>query len=189
MRSGKLNFVLGMALGGVLMAGGMVLGGMSQQPSDEASFSKLSVQELTLTGRRGKKEFLRLRSTETGGLISVLDRDGKEVMTLGVSRLVPPTGNDQPSEDEEITFTGAFDIHTSDDVLLVRSGGNTFGGFTMLNNVKGRNVVTMATQKSLGGIVAAHDLGGKPVALIVGTPRGGVLVSQDRRGNVLGRIP
>lgn len=190
MRQPKLNFVLGMVVGGTLMGGGMLLGGMSTGTGGDASFNKITAQEITLTDYKGRQEFITLKSTEIGGVISVLDRDGNDVMTFGVTRLVAPTGNDQPdATSDEVKWTGVFDIRTSDNVLLVRNAGNTFGGYIGVNNSQGRNAATMGVQKSLNGVIAANDLGGKTVAIMAGTTQGGIFQSQDRRSNILGRMP
>ncbi len=189
MNNGKSNFVMGMVVGGALIAGGMMLGGMSKQSGGEATFSKISAQEIVLTDERGRQALVSLTATEFGGMISVLDIYGDEVVTMGVTRLIPPDGNEDPQSEDEHPMTGVFDINNSDGELLFRTIGNSYGGRMLINNNRGRNVVTMASSQSLNGIMAAHDLGGKPVAIIVGTAQGGVFQSQDRRENVLGRMP
>lgn len=189
MKSGRMNFVLGMAVGGVLMGGGMLLGGMAQEGGGDAQFGKLRAQEITLTDYLGREEFMKLRATDSGGMISVFDRNGKEVIAMGVTRLVAPSGNAQDEAIENVKFTGVIDIKTSDNVLLMRHGGNTFGGFSIVKNAQGRDVVSIANRESGDGVIAVHDVGGAPVAVIIGTPQGGVFQSQDRRQNMLGRIP
>lgn len=189
MKSGKMNFVIGMAVGGVLMGSGIMLGGMAQQSGGDAQFGKLRAEEITLTDYLGRQEFMTLKATETGGLISVLDRHGNEVIAMGVTRLIAPTGNTQNEAPETIKFSGAIDFKSSDNTVLLRQGGNKFGGYSSVKNAQGREVVTTAAREEGDGVVGAHDRGGSIVAVMIGTPQGGVFQSQDRRGNVLGRIP
>lgn len=189
MHKSKMNFFLGMITGGGLLGAGLLLGGMNQPEGGDASFNKITAQEISIADYRGRQEYMNFRSTPTGGLITVFDRDGKQVMALGVSRLVPPTGNTQDEPTEELAFTGVIDIQSSDGVVLVRNAANAYGGMVQVNNVQGRNTSAMAVRDTGDGIIAAADRGGKPVALIFGTPQGGLFQSQDRRDNVLGRIP
>ncbi len=189
MKSGRMNFVLGMTVGGILMGGGMLLGGMTQQSGGDAQFGKLRAEEITLTDYLGRKEFMKFRATEMGGLITVLDRNGKEVLAMGVARQTAPTGNSQNEIIENVKYTGVMDVKTSDNVLLMRQGGNQYGGFSSIKNAQGRDVVTITSREDGNGIVGAHDRGGTVVGIMIGLPEGGVFQSQDRRGNVLGRIP
>lgn len=190
MPASTLNFVLGMIVGGALVAGGMLLGGMAQVAGGDAAFGKLTAREITLTDARGRSEVMKFRAAETGGSISVFDVNGKEILTLGATRLVPPTSNDPPlAEEETIMYAGTIDVRTSDNILAARTSANTFGGFVAINNLQGRNAATMGVQQSANGVIAVNDLGGTVVAIIAGTPQGGIFRSQDRRANVLGQIP
>lgn len=189
MRSEKSNFVFGMIVGGALIAGGMMLGGMSRQSGGEATFSKISAQEIVLTDERGRQALVSLHASEFGGMISLLDQYGNEVITMGATRLIPPDGNENPQSGDVHPMTGVFDITNSDGELLFRTMGDSYGGRMVINNSSGRNVITMASSQSLNGIMAVHDLGGKPVAIVIGTAQGGIFQSQDRRENVLGRMP
>lgn len=189
MHKSKMNFFLGMITGGGLLGAGLLLGGMNQPGGGDASFNKITAQEISIADYRGRQEYMNFKSTPTGGLITIFDRDGKQVLAMGVTRLAPPTGNTQDQPPEEHSFTGIIDIQSSEGAVLVRNAGNTYGGVVQVNNVQGRNTSTMGVRDTGDGIIAAADRGGKPVALIFGTPQGGLFQSQDRRDNVLGRIP
>lgn len=189
MKSGRMNFVIGMTVGGVLMGGGMLLGGMAQPGGGDAQFGTLRAEEIILTDYRGRQEFLKLRATDSGGMLSILDRNGKEVIAMGVTRQVAPTGNTQDQALENIKFTGIMDIKTSDNTLLMRSGGNAFGGFTLVKNAQGRDVVTIAAREEGDGVLGAHDRGGAIVGFIIGTPQGAQFQSQDRRQNAIWGAP
>lgn len=191
--TGTRGFVAGMAVGGVLVAGGIMLGGMAAQSTGDATFSTLKAQRIEIVDRRGRSTYLTLRASDLGGHVSMFDNLGKEVMTFGVTELPKPAPGpeEQPAEtaDAPPVFAGVADIRASDGTLLIRQSGTIFGGVIGARSRNGRDAVSIGVHETGNGLIVVHDLGGAPVSQILGTPQGGVYLSVDRRGNVLGRMP
>lgn len=191
--SGTKGFVVGMAVGGALVAGGIMLGGMAAQDTGDATFATLKAQQIEIVDRRGRSTYLTLRASDLGGHVSLFDKTGKEVMTFGVTELPRPEPGpeEQPADtaDAPPVYAGVSDIRASDGTLLIRQSGTIFGGVIGVRTRNGRDAVSAGVHETGNGLIVVHDLGGAPVTQILGTPQGGVYISVDRRGNILGRMP